>query len=449
MTTVEETRAGLAELHDAVTQRIKASPPWLADRRTAAWDAFSALPMPSSQHDEDWRRTDISGLHLERFRPATSLDDGFVQLVRQRQAMAIEDAARVIDGGDGHTRIENADHLLAQGVIISSLEDAAERHGDLLQRALERLAIDETKFTALWSALTRGGCFIYVPRAVRATVPVWIAHVATTPQTAVFPATIVVVEQAASLTLIDDFVSPAGEADLFSDAVTLLVQERDSAVRHCVLQQWGEGVWHIATHRAHLEAGARLDFFGATLGSRLQKAWWQALLDGPGAEARYTGICFGDDDQHLDHQSLQAHRAPQTTSALLLKTAVRGRARSVYSGLIDVEKQAQQTDGHVESRNLILSHGAKADTIPRLEIKANDVKCGHGATAGHIDDEQRFYLMSRGVAREDADRLIVRGFMDDALARAPHPGIGELVSALLDEEIEGHAQAGLQAEAAP
>ena len=157
-----------------------------------------------------------------------------------------------------------------------------------------------------------------------------------------------------------------------------------------------------------------------------------------------TGVCFGDGTQHLDLQSLQRHRGEQTHSDLLHKVAVRDRAVSVYSGLIDVEKSAQHTDGYVQNRNLMLGEGAKASGIPRLEIKANDVRCSHGVTAGHIDDDQRFYLESRGVPRGEADRLIVRGFMQDALDRAPHLGVRELVGRLLDAEIEGRPQAGVE-----
>ena len=196
-------------------------------------------------------------------------------------------------------------------------------------------------------------------------------------------------------------------------------------------------------HRTLLGQNARLRMFGATLGSRLQKAYWEVMLDGPGAEADIAGLAFGDAAQHLDHQSLQAHRAPQTTSRLKLKVAVRDHARSVYSGLIDVDRVAQQTDAYVQNRNLILSHGATANSVPRLEIRANDVRCGHGATAGHIDDDHRFYLMARGVPAEEADRLIVRGFLDDALAHCPHPGVADLVGELLDHELEGEAQAGI------
>jgi Fe-S cluster assembly protein SufD len=301
----------------------------------------------------------------------------------------------------------------------------------------------ESTFSALWSAMWRGGLFVYVPPGVEAMLPVWVAHAGAGEGAAVFPATAVVVDDAAALSLIEVFASPPGGEALLSDATSTLVLGRDARLDYHALQQWGEGVWHIATQRCVLGPDARLRFFGATLGARLQKAYWETILDGRGAESDIYGVCFGDGTQHLDHQSLQAHRGAETRSNLLLKVAVRDRARSVYSGLIDVAPEAVHADGYVQNRNLLLSGGAKADSVPRLEIKANDVRCGHGATAGHVDSDQRFYLMSRGVPRVEAEALIVRAFFDDVVQRAPDPGFATLVTELLEAEIAGMTQAGL------
>jgi Fe-S cluster assembly protein SufD len=427
---------------EAAQGRIASSTGWLRDRRQAAWDAFTAMPMPSSQRDEDWRRTDIGKLKLPLFHDGEPVEDSLVAAIRARRDRATPAAALVIDAAPG-TRIEHSDELAAAGIVVTSLEDAVRIHPALVERALASVGVAESTFIALWNAMWKGGAFIYVPRSVDASVPIWVAHSAAGDHSATFPATVVLLEDNSSLTLVDDYLSAVGTDELLSDALTIAVVGRDARLDHHVLQQWGEATWHIALHRTVLAQSARLRMFGATLGSRLQKAYWEVLLDGPGAEAEIAGVAFGDAAQHLDHQSLQAHRAPQTTSRLQLKVAVRGRARSVYSGLIDVDKIAQQTDAYVQNRNLILSHGATADSVPRLEIRANDVRCGHGATAGHIDDDHRFYLMARGVTEEDADRLIVRGFLDDALVHCPNPGVADLIGGLLDHELEGDEVAGV------
>jgi Fe-S cluster assembly protein SufD len=423
-------------------ERIAAGEGWLRDRRRAAWDAFTTLPLPSSQRDEDWRRTDISKLRLQSFHPGEGVDESLITAIRQRRDRAAPEAALIIDAAPV-TRIEQSDEVTAAGIVLSSLDEAAQLHPALVERALASVAVGESPFVALWNAMWKGGAFIYVPRSVHAAVPVWVAHSAAGDHAAAFPTTVVLLEDDATLTLIDDYVSAAGDEEMFSDALTVVVAGRDARLDHCILQQWGEGVWHVAMDRTVLAQNARLRMFVATLGSRLQKAYTEVLLDGPGAEAEISGVAFGDAAQHLDHQSLQAHRAPQTTSRLKLKVAVRDRARSVYSGLIDVDRVAQQTDAYVQNRNLILSHGAVADSVPRLEIRANDVRCGHGATAGHIDDDHRFYLMARGVTAEEADRLIVRGFLDDALGHCPHQGVADLIGSLLDSELAGNAQAGV------
>jgi Fe-S cluster assembly protein SufD len=427
---------------DGAQGRIASSTGWLRDRRQAAWDAFTAMPMPSSQRDEDWRRTDISKLRLASFHESDPVDETLVAAIRERRDHATPMAALVVDAAP-ETRIEQSDALAAAGIVVSSLEEAVRLHPALVERALATVGVAESPFIALWNAMWRAGAFIYVPRSIDAAVPVWVAHSAAGDRSATFPATVVLLEDNSSLTLVDDYLSAVGTDELFSDALTIAAVGRDARLDHHVLQQWGEATWHVALHRTVLAQNARLRMFGATLGSRLQKAYWEVLLDGPGAEAEIAGVAFGDAVQHLDHQSLQAHRAPQTTSRLKLKVAVRGHARSVYSGLIDVDRIAQQTDAYVQNRNLILSHGATADSVPRLEIRANDVRCGHGATAGHIDDDHRFYLMARGITEEDADRLIVRGFLEDALAHCPNDGVAELIGSLLDHELEGDEVAGI------
>jgi len=443
--TIENAAAGITAA--AVEARIAGSPAWLAERRRAAWEAFTALPMPDHMRDEDWRRTDLSKLDLDSFvvePPAEPTHgDALVEAMRARRDEAAPEAAFLATTRRGLRALEGADMLAAQGVILSSLEDAAQQHPELVRRAFATTGVGESKFLALWEALWRGGVFVHVPANVDARVPVWAAYSAAGDGVAVFPATVAVLDANASLTLVDAYASPAGEASLLSSAATLLVLDDGARLDYHVVQQWGAGAWHFATHRGTLARNARLRVFGATLGARLQKVYWDALLDGQGSEASLSGVCFGDETQHLDLQSLQRHRGESTHSDLLHKVAVRDRAVSVYSGLIDVEKQAQHTDGYVQNRNLMLGEGAKASGIPRLEIKANDVRCSHGVTAGHIDDDQRFYLESRGVPREEADRLIVRGFMQDALDRAPHAGVRELVGRLLDAEIEGQSQAGV------
>jgi Fe-S cluster assembly protein SufD len=302
------------------------------------------------------------------------------------------------------------------------------------------VAAAESKFLALWNAAHSHGVFVCVPSGVEAKLPVWIAHSAQGvdgANSATLPATVVVLGRNSSLSLVEAYQSAETGPALTSIAASIFQLGDDARLDYSVIQHWGESVAHFATHRARLADNAKLRFFGATLGSRLQKSYWEAILDGHGAEADITGVAFGDHSQHLDHQTLQDHRGLDTRSNLLLKVAVRDKARSVYSGMIDVAKEAVRTDGYVQNRNLILSPTAVADSIPRLQIRANDVKCGHGSTAGHIDEEQRFYLQSRGVERSEADKIIVRGFLDDALSFVRHEGLHGYLAEVLEAEVQG------------
>jgi Fe-S cluster assembly protein SufD len=436
---------------EAVMTRVASGCAWLGERRRAAWEAYTALPMPDRSRDEDWRRTDIGDLRPEEFIADPGAAVHGASLVAALRAMRDQidgEAAFVATARDGVLASEGTDLLTAQGVVVGSLEEAAEVHEPLVRRALASVPPGGSKLTALWNALWRGGCFIHVPAGIEARVPVVAAHTASGEGAAVFPATVVLLEAGASLTLVELQASPAGPERMLSDAVTALHLGEGARLDYCLLQRWSAATWHLATHRAVLDRDARLRFFAATFGSRLQKAYWDALLEGQGAEATLTGVCFGGGAQHLDHQSLQAHRAPSTHSNLMLKVAVRDRAQSVYGGLISVDREAQHTDGYVQNRNLMLSRGARASGIPMLEIKANDVRCSHGVTAGHVDDDQRFYLRSRGVPPAEADQLIVRGFMQDALDRCPHEGFADFIGGVLDEVVAGHSAAGVDAEAA-
>ena len=443
---------------EAIERRLAASSGELRARRSSAWEAYLRLPQPDSSRDEDWRRTDVHRLDPTSFVAdpgETAHGAALVTHLRGLRDRLAPDSAFLAATRNGLRACEGTDGLAAQGVIVGDLEELAVRHPEVVARALDAVAVPDgtehggARFLALWNALWRGGVLVHVPAGIHASVPVVAAHSAAGDRAAVFPATVVVLEPHSSLTMVELYASPAGDHELLSDAVSILLVGEGAQLNHHVIQCWGAGATHVAHHRAVLDRGAVLRSFHATLGAHLQKVWIEAILQGEGAEAQLTGIVAGSGSQHLDTQSLQAHRAPSTMSDLLLKVAVRDRSRSVYGGLVVVEEGAAKSNGYVQNRNLMLSPGARASGIPRLEIRTDDVRCSHGVTAGHIDDEQRFYLQARGITPADADRIIVRGFMQDALDRCPHPGFAAVVGRLLDEIVEGAERAGVDSAEAP
>ena len=411
-----------------------AAPAWLRARRAGAAEVMATLPKPSSHADEDWRRTDISKLDLDTPRAMAEPDAELERSLAEEIApLAGSDPVAIVAAGSAHAT--SIDRLTAQGIIVADLAEAATLYPDLVQRGLSDLAAD-TFFSARWNAGWRRGTFVYVPPATDAALPLWLLTTLRGEGEAL-PATLICVDDEASAVVTDGYASRSGEEALRIAGAGLWLG-RNARLQYTVVQDWAQSVWHVGIHRARLGAGATLAFGGITLGSRLQKAYWESILDGEGADARLRGIAVGSGRQHLDHQTLQAHRAPHTVSRCDMRTAVRDTATSVYGGLIDVERTAQHTDAYVQNRNLLLSRGASADSVPRLEIRANDVRCGHGATASHIDETERFYLMARGVPAAEADRLIVRGFFEETLNGLPeHGGTRAFVASRLERTTAG------------
>ncbi len=211
---------------------------------------------------------------------------------------------------------------------------------------------------------------------------------------------------------------------------------RDGAGLRCIhLQEWGAGVHNFSTQRVLLGRDATINWLVVTLGGSLSRADVQAFLNGPGATAEMLGIFFADGHQHFDHHTMQVHNAPSAGSDLLFKGTLNDTARSVFSGLIQVAPGAQKTDSYQLNRNLLLSDKARADSIPNLEIQANDVRCTHGASVGPVDPEQLFYLMAHGLSRAEATRLIVEGFFEPVVARIPLEGVRQRLWASIERKM--------------
>ncbi|HEV3234997.1 MAG TPA: Fe-S cluster assembly protein SufD [Candidatus Dormibacteraeota bacterium] len=393
-----------------------ALPSWLEQRKLDDLATFRDLPFPDSNRDEDWRKTDISRIDLRGYSlPGAS---------RPNPAVAAE--------------------LAAQGVTVSSLEDAAQTHGELVQRYLEHEVVPAAagKFAAYNAAFWRGGVFIHVPRGVTATVPIRTAFAlpddGAGPQ-AILPRSLVVVEDGASLVYTDEYgaaSAPAGGAAL-SSAVTEVVLGDNARIQYLVLQEWPDDVDHVATHRIHVGRDSNAELVVAATGGRISKVYMEVSMLGSGSSARISGLIIGHGKQHFDYQSLQDHRAPNCVSDLLVKGALKDEARSVYSGLIKIEKAAQHSDAYQANRNLLLSPRAKADSIPKLEIEANDVRCTHGATVGQVDAEQLFYLQSRGFSLEEAQNTLVHGFFQPVIDRIALEEVRARIHQAIDAELEG------------
>jgi Fe-S cluster assembly protein SufD len=414
----------------------RGEPEWLREFRRKAWRFFEEMPWPTG-NEETWRRTKLTGFKLEDFRlfpaagpiglrhPAAPGADLPAAVAKSLAEVESAGSLALVDGAAAQATL--AADLAAQGVIFTDLGTALREHESLVQRHFGRAAaIDENKFSALHYALWENGTFLYVPRNVSVKLPMQAvvslggATDGAAARRAGFHHTLVVTEEGASVTLAEDFL---GAEEGLLDSVIELLPGPNSQLHYLHLQNLATSAWNFSTQRILLTRDSLVRYFIGSWGSRLTKAWITMDLNEPGSHGELLGLYFPAGRQHLDHHTNQLHRADHATSDLLFKGALKERARSVYQGYIKVWPGAQKTNAYQANRNLLLSKNARADSIPGLEIEADDVRCTHGATASQLPDEYVFYLMARGIDRTNAERLIVQGFFEEVLDRIPVPGV--------------------------
>ena len=385
--------------------------------RAELLERYRELPLPTTS-DEPWRFTDLKGFDPDRYRT-----EGHVQGLTPDVSMLDIDVAGVAVVNEGGIEIERA----PDGITFEPLRDDHPR--------LHELVGWDEKFAAHNAASWQHGLLVVIPKGVVVEQPLYVRVGNTTDDGAVFFRLLVVAEEGSQATLIEEYASATPELTGYSNAVAELFVEQAAKLEYVSLQNLSTETWHFATHHAHVGRDATLDWVAGGFGSKKGKIRIQNDLAGPGAESRVTGAYFADGDQHLDYDTFQEHIAPSTTSDFAFKGALRDNATAVWRGMIRVEKDAQKTNAYQENRNLMLSKQAHADSIPGLEILANDVRCTHGATLGQVDREQLFYLMARGLSRAEAERLIVRGFFQDVLDRIELEPVRETLGEALEARI--------------
>lgn len=425
----------------ALTSGDVAVPAAMQRLRAHAFDLFEAMPMPSPD-TEEWRYTDLRDLDLSAYRPyqpeptADTLDDVKPEIlaaagtVGERHGLSIQHNSTVVTT-HLHPDVE------ARGVVFGSLDAALDTHADLLKDRLH-VAVPpaRTRFTALHAALRTGGTFVHVPKNVNVELPLQTLTYVDADGLAAFPHTVIVLEEGASLTFIDRYVSP-GPTRVLSDAVVEIYAGPDSSLRYVSLQEWGDGVMHVGVQRAIVGRDADVRTLAVTFGAGLSRAEAETILEGDGGSSEMLGVYFGDGSQHFDHRSIQDHVGSQTSSDLLYKGALRGRSRAIYSGNVIIRQGAHKCDAYQTNRNILLSEEAKADSIPNLEILSNDpVRCGHAASVGPVDEDTLFYIQSRGIDAREAQRLIVFGFFQEVLDRVTLPEVRAGLEAAIESELE-------------
>lgn len=438
----QEVKAAAAAFSAESVRALSAAhnePEWMLNFRLEAWRTFESLPWPQPT-DEAWRRTRLTGFNLNNFapfaQPGDVLTHGDLSPMLQNELSEMDSAASLIFQDGGLLYAIDNEGLAEKGVIFADLHTAVRDHGDLVRQHFmtEAIQVDRNKFAALHAALWDTGAFIYVPKNTKVDLPLQIILNQASEGVGGYHHTLLVAEEGAEVTVVDDLVG--GVKGMQSSVVELLIRN-NAVVRYMNLQDFDHSLWNFLNGRAVLGRDTDLRWIQVSWGSRLTKAFLDLDMQGEGGHGELLGLYFPTGRQHIDHQTLQLHRVPQCFSDLLFNGALKDRAHSVYMGIIKVFPHAQKTDAFQRNGNLILDGTARADSIPGLEIEADDVRCTHAATAAQVEDEYVFYLMARGLTRPQAERMIVQGFFQAVLDRVPVESVVHKLERVIERKIGG------------
>lgn len=406
-------------------------PAWLTELRSEAWEAFENLPLPS-RREEEWMRTDIRLFKLDRFGLPGELAPG-LKLPEPLLTKGVDLAGQVssLNSRPVESRLD-AD-LARRGVLFGSLDELVVQHGERLRRHLFQVVDSRAdKFAALHAACWSGGSLVYVPRGVKVEKPLHVLSALATGGVDLGH-TLIVLEDGADATVLAETAGD-DQASLHCGSIEIVVG-RGARLRYVNLQNWGTGTWHFAHQRGVVHGDGALQWTIGALGSRLAKVNQHVALAGEGAHVQVNGVMFTEGKQHLSYHTLQHHQAAHGTSDLLYKGALQDQSQLVWRGMIKVDRDAQKTNGYQRDDNLMLSEHARADSIPGLEIEADDVICTHGATAGRVDDQQIFYARCRGLTRKEAVRMIVAGFFQQVFDRITIESVREALGEAIGRRI--------------
>ena len=429
------------------------------EKRLEAYALYESLPMPHTTKDDVWRRTVdmrtqdywrrtrryLRGFAVEKYHPSVPNSAVSSKDVDYSEA----ETAGVLVQVDGQCQYASDSEMLKEkGVYFAGLHTALQEQPELLRTYFMNKAVtletalksgniaQHNKFDALHGAFWQGGYLLHVPKGVKVEVPLRVYIRMSEAAQADLSHTLIIAEEGSQVVVLEDNLSTTSEASGFHSGAVEIFAGQNANVTYVQAQRWNRQVWNFASHRAMVDRDAHLCWVTATFGGRLNKINQAVVLEGAGGNAKMLGLAFTDARQHLDVSTAQEHVSPHTFSDLLYRTVLKDRAQSAWGGNIYVYPSANHTDAYQKNDNLLLSERAHADTLPGLEIQAHEVRCTHGATAGKIDAEQVFYLMSRGLPYTEAEKLIVEGFFEPVMERIPLESVREELSAFVTRKLE-------------
>src|SRR6201997_4775565 len=420
--------SGPAELRDL--------PEWFRDQQQAAWNQFESLPQPTRK-DQAWRFSNVGLLDLASFELSPPLSEDDRKNILKYSHGLEQYAGRMIFANDQLVeRDVVSEHLKKRGVIFQPLERAMVEHADLFQKYFmsTEATLGSAKFAALHKALVSSGTFLFVPRGLEIEQPIEIFHWLRHDNMSLFPHLLLVADELAKVTVIEHFRSCDQRAAGFACGVNDLITGPGAKVTYVCAQNWAENVVALQMNTTVVDHDASAMSLNLHLGSRYSRFESLSRLIGDGGRSDLLAVAVAKREQEFDARTLQDHISAHTASDLLYKNALDDRARCTFGGLIRVEPHAHFTDAYQKVRNLLLSDDAEANSMPGLEILADNVRCTHGATSGQIDEDELFYLRTRGIPVRVAQHLIVTGFLNEVVQRLDQPAITAYLEQLIEEK---------------
>jgi Fe-S cluster assembly protein SufD len=411
------------------------APGWFRELQTSAWAEYQNEPQPA-RTNELWRFSSVKCLELNDYLPAPEFSSDPSQVTSQRSYR--EPAGRLVFANDALVSAELFDSALKKsGVIFTALSDGLEKHSDLLREHFmaQPARLGSAKFAALHKALVRAGTFLWVPRNIEIRAPFEVFHLVEGDCATVYPHTLIIADDNSKVTFVEHFVSSNPAHRGFACGVNDLVLKPGSKLTYVSLQEWSRSFVSVQVNSTIAARDSEAVNLALNFGGKYSRLESVSRMIDRGARSDMLAITVARGDQEFDQRTLQDHLKADTTSDLLYKNVLSDNARTVFSGLIKVEPGAHRTDAYQKVRNLLLSDDAEANSMPGLEILADDVRCTHGATSGQIEPEELFYLKSRGIDDLAAKQLIARGFLNEVVARLPEAELSEYLQKQLENQL--------------
>src|SRR6266704_2297739 len=411
-------------------------PDWFREQQCEAWKQFESLPQPTRK-DQAWRFSNVGLLDLAPFKTSPPLSEDDRKNILKYSSGLDKYAGRMIFANDQLIQRDVvSEDLKKRGVIFQPLERALVEHPDLFRKYFmsTEASLGSAKFAALHQALVSSGTFLFVPRGVEIEQPIEIFHWLRGEGVSVFPHLLLITDELAKVTVVEHFRSCDPRASGFACGVNDLIAGPGAKVTYVCAQNWGSNVVALQMNTTTVDHDASAMSLNLNLGSRYSRFESLSRLVGEGGRSDLLAVAVATNEQEFDARTLQDHISPHTASDLLYKNALDDRARCTFGGLIRVEPHAHFTDAYQKVRNLLLSDDSEANSMPGLEILADNVRCTHGATSGQIDEDELFYLRTRGIPTKVAQRLLVTGFLDEVIRRLDHAAIAEHLHRLIEEK---------------